>query len=62
MRKLSSTLTIDGVTYGPIVDTQQAGETWDDFTLRHAVHVLRWKAVNFPEAEFEDWTVTKIEQ
>lgn len=61
MSKLSSTMTIAGIPYGPITDTQLAGESWDDFALRHAVHVLRWKTNNFPETPYDEWTTTEID-
>ena len=48
-------MTVDDVTYGPIIDTRQAGESEEDFFARHALHVYRYVKANFPEGK---WTAT----
>lgn len=60
MTKLKSIVTIGGTPY-TIEDSPQPGENWDDFTLRHVIHVMRWKNTNFPGEIFEDLTVVPVE-
>ena len=51
--KLSSTVTVDGVLYGPVVDTRDVNETDAAFIARHFEHVRAFVHTGFPDGE---WT------
>jgi len=58
MSKISSTVTVSGVQYGPIETKRNVGETDNELIARHFESVRAYVVTNFPEGE---WTGIQTE-